>query len=218
MQAAAIQAKVWSGYGLAAARVGVGFGHYRPSGPANPISPANLLGQIEAAFTVAPSGFDFLRAPRHKDATFTGLFDASAAEVGDYLVGPTGTTYFVAGLAPLRPPLCVLCNRTLTVLTPGPSTTFGAQAGYMGTTAANETSAMTAWPANLLFEARGRATEVGLPLDLPSAFYSVLMPALSGVDVRTGMILADDDARRYVVSASERSGFGWRLLAQQAVS
>lgn len=218
MDAATIQQKVWAGYGAAAGRVGAVFGQYRPSGPQTPLGTANQIGSLNAAFTVAPSGFDFERAPAHRNAIFNGLFDAAGVAVGDYLVGPGGVTYFVAGLAPLTPPLCVLCNRVLTVHTPGPSGTFGVQAAYQGTAPANETATMTAWPANLLFDARGRATEVGLPLDLPSPFYSILMPALADVDVRTGMILTDDQARRYVVSASERSAFGWRLFAQQAVT
>lgn len=218
MDAATIQGKIYRGYGLAAQRTGYAFDWYRPSAPADPISDGNLQGQVNASFTVGPSSFNFERVPNHKDVLFNGLFDATGFQAGDYLVNTSFGTYFVAQLAPLVPPLCVLCNRVLTISAPGPSKSYGAQPEYMGTTPNNENPLMTAFPAAVLFDARGRAQEVGLPLDLPSPFFSVIMPAWPGIDVRTSMLISDDQDRRYVVSAAERSAFGWRLFAQQAVT
>jgi len=219
MDAATIQGKIDAGYAKAAIRVGYSFSIYRPTGPTNPTAGGNLIGSINAAFNAGQVGFTFSRAPAQKDALFTALLDGTQVHVGDYLIGgPNTETFYIANKPPLQPILAVKCNRTLSVSTPGPSEPFGAQAAYRGSTPATRTAVMSGWPANLLFDARGRATEVGLPLDLPSPFYTVMMPAWPGVDVRTGMYLDDDLGRQYIVSASELTALGWRIFAQLAVT
>lgn len=222
MDAATIQAKIYAGYAKAAQRVGFQFDVYRPNGIANPLASGNKLTTINASFTPGQKGFPFDRAPAHKDTLFGGLYDGTQTQVGDYLTATPGQggqgTYFVAFMPSLQPILTVFCNRTINVLSPGPSQTFGAQTAYQGSTPANQAPVMTAWPASLLFEARGRADQVGLPLDLRAPYFTILMPALSGVDVRAGMIVTDDEDRQYVVEAAELSPFGWRITAQQAAT
>lgn len=219
MDAARIQQKVYSGYGKAAIRVGYLFNQYRLLGVADPINPGNLVGQLNAAFTVGPTGFRFERTPSHKDVLFNGLFDGSEVQAGDYFVSThDGSTYFVGQMAPILPPLCVLCNRVVTFSKTAASQTFGLQPAYEGTTSANEQAAMTRFPIALLFDARGRGTEVGLPTDLPSPFFLGLAPAIDGIDLRSGMFVQDETNRRYIIAASELTDMGWRFSAQQAIT
>lgn len=220
MDAQTIQAKINYGYGAAAQRVGYAFSQYRPADPLNPIEASSLLGTLNAAFTVKATGFSFEKPGAHKDVLWNGLFDATNVQVGDYLTAEGHGTYFVAALQDLLPPLCVECNRTITVTEPGPTESYGINPAstYGGTTESNETAVMTGWPASILFDARGRATEVGLPLDLPSPFFVILLPYASGIDIRTSNAVSDDLGRRYVISASEQTALGWRIFAQQAVT
>jgi hypothetical protein len=216
MDGATIQAKVNYGYAKSAQYVGLPFQQCRP---ANALSPIVLPSAttLSAAFTVASTSFNFGKSPSQKDVLFQALVDASQVEVGDYLVGASDT-YFIAGMQPLLPILAVRCNRTINIVRPGPSESFGANTNYGGTTEANEEPILTGWPASLIFDARGRATEVGLPTDLPSAYFILMMPALAGVDVRASDFFKDDLGRRYDINATERSSFGWRIWAQEAVT
>lgn len=217
MDAATLQTRINTGTGKAAQRVGYTFSLYRPVDPdTNPIVPWNLITTLPASFTITGTGFNFEKPMTYKSPLFNGLFDATLVDIGDYFVSPTHGTYFVAGMQDLAPPLCVLCNRTVSFVAPGPAKTFGAQAAYSGTTAANEQPVVTTWPASVLFDARGRTNEIALPLDLPSPFFSILIPALPGIDIRAGMVMNDDQSRRYVVAAAENSPLGWRISAQQA--
>ena len=222
MDAAGIQTKIYAGYAKASARTGYSFDLFRPTGPANPLANGNKLGSLAASMTPGQAGFSFGKSPAHKDVLFEGLYDGTQTQVGDYLVAMAGEggqgTFFVANMPSLQPILLVRCNRTLTISAPGPSQTYGLQSTYQGTTPANQAAVMTGWPASLLFDARGRATEVGLPLDLPSPFFTILAPAWPGTDVRTGMVIDDDEGRQYVVSASELTPLGWRVFAQLAVT
>lgn len=217
MDAATIQAKINAGYGKAAARVGFTFQQWRPTSAANPTTSGQNVGALNASFTVTGATFNFTLPAAYKDVLFKGLFDASQTQVGDYLVG-ANDTYFIAQRQDLLPPLCVRCNRVVTVYAPGPSKVFGADSNYGGTAPASETALMASWPASIMFDARGRATEVGLPTDLPSPFFQILLPAWSDVDVRSSCFVVDDLTRRYTIAAAERSPLGWRLSAQQAVT
>lgn len=220
MDAAAIQAKVYAGYGKAASRVGFTFAIYRPTADAqSPITPGNKIGSVPAAFTQTGSGFNFEKPGVDKNALYNGLFDATTVAVGDYLVCDGQPIYFVAQLQHIAPPLCVRCNRAVTVVAPGPAVSgFGKQAPYAGSTAANEQPEVGGWPASILLEARGRQNEVALPLDSPSPFFAILLPPTLTTDVRSGMTVRDDNGRRYLIAGSELSDYGWRLTAQQAVT
>lgn len=219
MDAATIQSKIYAGYGAAALRVGYEYSLWRPTGAADPVSAGAPIAALAAAFTVRGRGFDFGRAGAHRDVLWNGLFDAALTRVGDYLVSQfDGETYYVAAQQPLLPVLCVKCDRVLTVSTPGPSKVFGADTNYGGTLPANETAVMTAWPGSVVFDARGRATEVGLPTDLPSPFFQILLPVYGGIDIRSSCFITDDLNRRYTVAAAEKTALGWSLLAQLAVT
>jgi hypothetical protein len=217
MDQATIQARLYTGYGQAAARLGGSFDLYRPTGSLYPLSLANKVGETLAVFTVAASGYDFERAASHKDVLFDALLDGSQTQVGDYLVSEGQGTFFVAAQQPLLPILCVRCNHTLAISAPGPAASFGAQTAYGGTDPADETLVAGGWPASVIFDARGRAAEVGLPTDLPSPFFVILLPS-TWSDVRTSQFLTDEHGRRYTVEGAERTALGWRVFAEQAVT
>jgi hypothetical protein len=217
MDAATIQARLYAGYGQAAVRLGGSFDIYRPTGPLYPLSLANKVGETLAVFTVAESGYNFERGASYKDVLFDGLLDGSQTKVGDYLVSEGQGTYFVAAQQPLLPILCVLCNHTLAISAPGPAASFGAQSAYGGTDLADETLVAGGWPASVIFDARGRAAEVGLPTDLPSPYFVILVPA-AWQDIRSSQFVTDEHGRRYTIGASERTALGWRVFAQQAVT
>jgi hypothetical protein len=219
MDAATLQARINAGNGKAAARLGFSFDVYRPaSDTANPIVPGNKITTLPAAFASTGTGFNFEKPSLYTNPVFNGLFDATLVRVGDYLVNVAHGTYFVAQLADIVPHVAVQCNRIITVLSPGTSKTYGAQSPYSGTTPATETQVLTSYPASLIFDARGKASDVKLPLDLPAPNYQILAPVTLAADLRSGMIINDDNNRRYIISATEDSPMGWRIWAQQAVT
>jgi hypothetical protein len=212
------------GYGKAAQRIGYNFDVYRPSAPmyspptpSYALSPLNKITTLPASFTVGATKFNFEKAPNYKDMVWSGLFDGTAVHAGDYLNNSTHGVYFVAAMPDILPILCVRCNHTVSLVCPPVNTAVGVL-GYNGTTAASETSVMTQWPAFIMYMQKGRVTEVGLPMDLPSPYYTVLLPSYAGLLLRSGDIVKDEMAQRYVVSVAELSMFGWRLECQIAVT
>lgn len=218
-RAAAIQAKVNSGYGKAARHLGYAFAVYRPSATSEPMAAGNFVQSLNAVFTSRAAGFNFQITSEYKNPLFHGLFDPTNVNVGDYLSAQGHGNYFVASKQDLAPILCVQCNNTITIKRAGCVGGVGAQ-GYSGSTASSEMPVMTDWPASVIYEARGKNTGAGLPMDELNPYFVILVPALPGVDVRPSDIIYDSDtpSRRYIVTASELSGLGWRIVAQHAVA
>jgi hypothetical protein len=217
MDAATLQTKIYSGYGKAALRIGYSFDIYRAATAANPIATPNKVGAVLAAFNPGPTAQAFAKAGGHKDAVWNGIFDGTTIDVGDYLKRAGHETYFVVAMQDLQPILCVLCNRTLNIVRPQGPAGLGAL-GYSGTVAATEQVVMTAWPGNVTYTQKGRSTEAGLPMDLPSPFFTILLPAFPGVIIRTGDVANDDLGQRYTITAAELSALGWRIIAELAVT
>jgi hypothetical protein len=219
MDAATLQSRIWKGYGRAALRIGYSFELHRPASQyRTPIEPASKIATLPANFTVYAAGFSFQMQSSYKRPTYNGLFDATLAKVGDYLFNAAHGTYFIAGLAEQVPPLCVGCDRIVTITTAGPPKGFGAQAAYSGADPAKDSQILVNWPASIIYDARGRANEQALPLDLPSPFFMMLLPVTPGVDIRGGMIVTDDHDRRYIIGAAENSSLGWRCSIEQVAT
>lgn len=222
MDGPTLQGKVYGGYAKAALRVGLPYGIYRPTIAASPLASGNLISTTNAAFTVhSSSGFNFDKPRDYEKATFHALLDGTQTKVGDFLVsaGNPGP-FFIAGMDPLVPLLAILCNRVVTVATPGPSGfTPGYSATYAGTIGApsqtNEAPIVTAWPAAILQGARSVSDKI-LPGDVGRGMWTVLLSAYPGASIRGGDIISDDIGNRYVVRTSELTSLGWRLAAQQA--
>lgn len=219
MDAATLQDRIYAGYGRAAKRTGYSFEIHRPASALSaPIVAPTLIATIPANFLVYGSKFQFEKQSSYKQPTYNGLFDARLCRVGDYLYNATHGAYFIAGLAEQVPPLCVGCNRTVSITKPGPAKGFGAQAAYSGADPAVDLAVLTLWPASIIYDARGREHEQDLPLDLRNPFFTILLPVTLGVDIRSGMIVTDDQGRRYIIGAAENSPLGWRISSQQAMT
>jgi len=219
MDAARLQTKVYSGYSKAAQRIGYAFTVYRPNGAGNPIVSGNIVNAgINASFTPRSTGFNFEITSDYKQPLFHGLFDATNINVGDYLTLTGHGTYFVISKQDIAPILCVSCNNTVTVSRAPCVGGTGAQSGYSGATIGTESPIMTLFPASVIFDARGRNSGAGLPMDEVNPYFNVLLPHIAGVDVRTSDIVTDQDNRRYIVASAEHSPLGWRIMARQAVT
>jgi hypothetical protein len=209
MDGATIQAKVYNGYAMAAARVGTAYAQFRPTGAANPTAAGNQIATIQAAFDA--TAYKFTTPNLFGKPVWYGLFDGRVALAGDYFIGLYGT-YYVAGLEPLLPIVCVSCNRTITVARPFSPSGIGAQP-YGGDIRSQAVAVMTAWPASVLQGTKGEKGDAQLPGDTRMPWMQILLPAWAGTDILTNDIITDDHARRYIVSSAELTDLGWRLVA-----
>lgn len=200
-----IQARLNRGYGIAASRLGVPYTQYRPTGASDPL--ANSLGSLFVGFDKDPR-FSHKSPNAYGAATYYGLFDATNVQIGDYLVGPFGT-FYVATFEPDKPPMLVICNRTLTITRPAPS------GNYDGDTLP-ETTLMASWPASILIRNHGDRAGERLPDDTRTGWYQVLLPAVAGVEIAEADRLTDDSGHLYTVSSTELTLLGWRLTAETA--
>jgi hypothetical protein len=224
MDAARLQTKVYSGYGKSAQRTGYAFTVYRPASGSAPIVSGNVVGSpINAAFTPRSSGgsggFNFTTTNDYTKPLFHGLFDATNIHVGDYLTAAGHGAYFVIAKPDLAPSLCVQCNNMVSVLRAQEASGAGAQS-YIGATSGNEASIMASFPASVIYEARGKNSGAALPMDDVNPYFVILLPAVAGIDVRATDIITDNNSpvRRYTVSSSELSPFGWRIVARLATT
>lgn len=213
MDAATLQARIYSGYAKAAKRIGYTTAHYRPSSASNPIAAGNKLTDLFASFNAEDMGYR--KANKYGHPTWFGLFDGSLTQVGDYLTNAQDGTFFIAAQQTALPILLVSCNRTIDVMRPQQQAGVGAL-GYGGNTAATESPLMTGWPAAVLQGPKGEKNEVGLPGDVKTPWWSILLPSFPGVVLRSGDIVADDLQRRYVIGSAELTDLGWRLSTMQA--
>jgi hypothetical protein len=212
MDAARLSAVINRGHGIAARNIALQHEHYRPAGAHNPLAAGNQLGTIHAAFDPPSSGgFSFTKASTHQDQLFHGLFDATGFQVFDYLREPaSGRTFFVAGLDHIEPPLCVECQRIVTVSRPQGATQVGVNP-YGGSVPETEIELMVGWPAALV-EGRGGAkpSASDLPGDAGFARYALMLPYVEGVVLRPSDIIVDELGRRYIATGFELQSYGWR--------
>jgi hypothetical protein len=215
MDATKLQAKINGGYAKAAQRLGLSCGQYRPTSALTAaIAPGNRLRAILASFNA--EDMKYSKPNKYGKATWYCLADGSLLKVGDYLVQPDGSAYFIAGMQLHLPIFVVGCNRTVDILRPQQASGVGA-VGYGGNIAATETPLVTQFAASILQGTKGEKSPVDLPGDVRIPWWAVLLPVLpGGVSLRTGDIINDDMARRYIISSAELTDLGWRITAMQA--
>ncbi|MBB1614524.1 hypothetical protein A9978_18980 [Pseudomonas sp. UMC65] len=202
--------KIYIGYGKAAKRIGFDYQQFRATSANNPLS-STALQTLPASFT---TNFSYSAPNKYGLATWLGLFDARAFEVGDFLVGRQGT-FFIAAMQDTLPIYCVQTNRTVSVTRTGMDSGYGA-VGYGGATPENEEVLMQGWPASILQGTKGESNDAKLPLDVRTPWWLILMPAWPGVEFRTSDFVRCDLGRKYVISSAELTDMGWRLTAMQA--
>ncbi len=215
MDGATLQSKAYAGYAKAAQRIGTSFSQYRPSGANNPTAAPARNSSLLASFNA--EDFTYGRPNKYGKPTWFALLDGSQTEPGDYLIGNAGEgTYFIAAQQPLLPILAVQCNRTVSFYRPVSQTQVGAISGYEGNTPDTQKPLALSWPASVLQGTKGEANKVGLPGDVRSPWWVVLVPNLPGVTLDSSDIIEDDIGRRYIVSSAEQTDLGWRITAQEA--
>lgn len=206
MDAATLQAKVYSGYNKAALRIGKVAAVFHPADPLTPITTSTV--SVNAAFT---QDFNFSKPNKYGNACWWCVADGSRFAVGDYLRNADGT-WFVAGKQHLLPILVVECNTTISVFRVTHDTANGA-IGYGGDVAANETTLMAGWPASVLQGTKGEKNPADLPQDERQSRWIILLPYYPGIVINADDIVTDNLNRRYIISGPELTDLGWRLTA-----
>jgi hypothetical protein len=184
---ARIQSKINKGNGIAAKYLGAPFTQYRPTDPLDPLG--NPIGSLISDFDADPA-FSHRAPGKYDNAIFYGLFDATYVRRGDYLVGPNRETYFVAGIEPNKPIMCVKCNRSAGFMRPNPNP--AGDQFYGGDLRGAETTILAGWPISQLQGTKGERGQANLP-----------------GDVR----MSDDIGRFWTISSAELTDLGWRLTA-----
>ena len=208
-----INARVAFGLAKAASILGTNQTLYRPTTAFLPTT-GSPLASIHCAFDVNP---DFrlvaTAQPGHNYAVMLG--DPTMVRQGDYLVGDD--IHFVARVEPLRPALCVLCNRLVDFLSSDTMTGAGTNS-YGGRT--DDTDALIAqgWSVSMSARTHSEQDITKLPSDTRAAYYDVLAPLIPNVMLSFGMRLQDDTGQDYEIMSTELSSFGWRLLVGVATT
>ena len=214
MDGTRMQSLVNKGFRISAAKVGLPFSVYRPTGPADPIGPATMLTVLPAAFSA--DDYRFRRPQGYAKPLWTALVDGGTTQPGDYLVevaalpGQGIRTFFIAAQQQLLPIIAIECNAVLSFSRPGPAATEGSGADGYGD-ASPPMSLITGWPASLVAGTKGEKSDDGLPRDTRQPWYSVLLPPSQTVELQTDDQVTDQDGLRYLVSSAELTPLGWRL-------
>lgn len=211
MDGVRLQSLINRGMATSASKIGLSHAHYRPSGP---LAPANALPSLPASFDA--NDYRYSKPSLYGKATWTALLDGARTAVGDYLVGPTGSTWFLAAEQPHLPIVAVSCNATLTLRRPHSSAAVGALP-YGGDIASDEDLVASRWPASVLTKGRGDKGDVQLPGNVRTLWVEVLLPAIPAASVLFADVFTDDAGQRMKVSSAELTDMGWRLLCLVAV-
>ncbi|GBR05672.1 hypothetical protein AA21952_1794 [Acetobacter oeni LMG 21952] len=146
--------------------------------------------------------------------------DITQMRVGDYLVtqassvipGVVADTYFIARIDLSRPALVVRTNAVIDVLESDP-TSDNETVGYRqpeGPVASKDVTVATGWPVSLIAHG-GSSPPTHLGTDVPRGSYSLMMPAIPGVLIYSGLRFRDATGTDYHTSSVELSEFGVRL-------
>ena len=198
-----LQDRMSKGMGVAARRVGCLFDLYRPAGIVRPVSPGNRVMTLSAAFK--PSGGR--AGVAYGQSLWSGTFDSSYTQTGDYLANAS-ETYFLASQLPGLDVRCVRTNRVVSIVRPMPAT----QGGYSGFFSTPGDVVVTDWPACLL--ASGGQADSGRVGETRFGGWTLLLPALPAVP-QIADVVSDDLGGAYVVGSAEQSVLGWRLAVRQ---
>jgi hypothetical protein len=214
MNGGKLQDRLYWGLGLCARRLGQSTDAFRPSGPFQPLAAKNRFLRLPTTFTSSYGQYG--QTNEFGNALWYGVFDASYTKPGDYLV-TAHATYFVVSQAPLLPVLCTKTNRTISIARPNIQANTGSNA-YGGYTSGGSTLIMVDWPASILGEGRTSHSTADLPTDQGTSYWNVLIPSHVGVVLSPGDIITDDLGRTAVISATELTDLGWRIIAKMATT
>lgn len=213
MNGATINAKVWAGYAKAANIIGTEYQHFRPSSATNPLASGNAMAPLMVSLNADDP--KYARPEVYGKATWYAVADGSQLQIGDYIVGIEGTL-FIAAMQQMLPIYVVDCNRTVSVLRVSMGASSEGFVGQSGDTPSTEAVLMSGWPASIRQGGKAEQNGVRLPTDVKTPGWAILLPAWTGVALRTSDIVTDDLGRKYLVSSAELTEMGWRIVATQA--
>ncbi len=207
------------GLGRAAQHIGQWCSLFRPTSPADPLSPVNQILRLPAAF-LPVSGRSQVPAS-YGQMLWQGLFDAAYTKPGDILHradsapgAADAATWFIASQQPLLPVLCVRVTGRIAIHRPTLSATAGI-GGSSGAALALSAPILSGWPAAII-QAEGRGSDpTDLPTDITPGSWTVLLPTFGAVQLRPNDQLQDDRGRTAIIAAAELTDLGWRLLARE---
>ncbi len=209
MEGHRLQDLIARGLGAAARHIGSDYDAFRPVAVDLPMAPVNRYLRLPAAFSTERGSFH--QAVGYDHAAWSGIFDTAYTQVGDYLEG-SGGIYFIAAQQSLLPSLCIFTNHTLSVLRPTTVQGVGST-GYGGLTRDTLRSVLTEWPASVLAAGAGGSTD--LPGEAGTAHWTILLPP-TPAPIHPADLIRDETGAGYVVTSTELSALGWRLVVKQA--
>jgi hypothetical protein len=217
-----LQDRVSRGLGRAGLAIGASCEVYRPSTTSEPLESGNLVLRLHAAF--APPEPNWAKPVGYGQAIWHGLFDAAYTRPGDYLVrresrdgAGDGGVWFIAAQQYLLPVLCVRASRVITITRPAGAQSVGVN-GYGGILADVAATLLHGFPASVLDGGGGGRFQADLPTTTGLGAWTVLLPPIAGLALKTGDRIADDLGRTGVIAAVELSELGWRLNVTQAAT
>ena len=208
MDQARLSTLIAHGLATAGGIAGAPFVQYRPTTTAGPIT-GTALGNVSGILDPDPD-LSLRNSDYRHGYEATWLGDPSSLAEGDYLVG--ARTCFVSQIEPLRPPSCIVCNRTLSIYQPASASSAGANA-YGGRTTGTDTLLASGWPAGVLPKTHIEIDPTRLPSDVKTSFFDVALPASLDLVLTYGLLLLDDYGQSYLVSTAALTVGGWRLIA-----
>lgn len=210
MDGATINAKIYAGRAQAALRLGLDYQLFRPTAAINPLT-ASLL-TMKAAFNSGDNNYG--KPNLYGDPVWFGDFDGRLTQRGDYLVRGT-QTYFVAGMQPLLPIVCVDCNRVMSLVREPATPTAGALP-YGGESSDTQVTILSGWPAAVIAGGRGENSGTTIPSAARNGGYKILLPVSVPVQINASDVLICDLGRRYVIETAELTDLGYRIQAIEA--
>ncbi len=211
MSALTIEAAIWSGLRETAACIGFPYQQFRPAGPGSPVAGTPLNPALPVAASVTFNKFD--AAPSWEKPQRFLYVDGTQTAVGDYLVGGPLGTLAIVSQDPMLPIMGIVCNHVLTFKRPAASTTLGAQPGYGGDVAGQETALLTGWPAYLGVAGGGGRSPAKLPGDVEMPHVDIRLPMWPAVVLLNGDVIFDEQGRRYKIISAEGTTLGWKIAA-----
>ncbi|MHB1023341.1 MAG: hypothetical protein ACYC0Z_13120 [Acidobacteriaceae bacterium] len=208
MDGTTLQAKINSAYAKAAQKVGLPYSWYR-GGLISPISSQNLLGTLDAAFSIDRQ---FQSVPNYSTMLWRAFLDISQATPGDILVA--AKTFVLLESGPLIPPMAIMCTDQITIQRPSVSTSAGLQAyndpGF--------TLIAQGLPANVNIKKEVGDIKAHLPGDIGrQTYWNVSFYGADG-SVKDGDIVTDGEGYRYQVTSANWQSIYYQCLCQRLES
>jgi hypothetical protein len=202
MDGATLQARIYSGYAKAAARIGLPHDVYRSASMLNPLAVANrLISALPASMT---TGMAYSAYNKPKIPDWILIADASQLIIGDWLVGGQGT-FYVSDMQPLLPIPVVQCNHVVNIMRPSYS--------IAGSLEQTETQIASAFPVFMQSKRDKDHTPAGFPTATESAtslpMWITYINAHRVSDIQKNDVIVDENGARYIIDVPDLTSFGY---------